>query len=486
MASFDTGYYAVATRDALLGYPSYNTYSLFFYGADNIRATRKLTLNLGLRYAIYTAPTENKNHQANFDIANGNLLIACVATSCTGGIHTQYTNILPRVGLSYSIDPRTVIRSAFGMSTFAEGSGGFIGTLAENQPWINGQQFNSPTIFTAGPTINQGIPAPTPLQSRPGAGSGVFIPTGSQIQWMDPNLRMPRVYQWNLDLQRMIVPNLLFDMAYVGNAGTGLFLSQTFNNPPLDPTSTLTIQERRPYYDVDPDLQGFTARFGGGHSDYHSLQVQLQKQFSNGLSFLAAYTWSKVLATGYTFVNPLDYNIKAVGSQNIPQTFVVSYNYELPVGRGKLVGKNMNAWANAVVGGWTLSGITTFRSGLPFSPVMENSELDNGLGNVPNQIGSGRLADFTDPGDQYGNAGYNNLEGPTFHDWDMAVSKNVKFNSDGARYLQLRAEFYNAFNNVQFGLPSTAVCPGTECGAGTITSLAGTPREIQLAAKFYF
>ena len=495
LASFLTGNVAQASRDAMTGYPAYRTNQLFFFAQDDLRATDKLTLNLGLRYEIYTAATENKNHQANFDLATGDLINACIATSCSGGVKTNYGNFEPRVGFAYSVDPKTVIRSAFGISTFPPGSGGQIGSLAENEPWEQGQQINPNTPFTPGPTLAQGLPALAPLQPRPGSGAGHYIATGSHILWLDPNLHMTKAFQWNLDLQRTLAPNLLLDMAYVGNAVTGLYLNIPGNYPELDPTSPLSVQQRRPYYATNPDLQSFTRRFNGGHSDYHSLQVKLEKRFSNGLYFLGAYTWSKALQRGYDYVDPDHYMQKDVSGQDLTHRFVFSYSYELPIGRGKLVGNDFNQWMNTAIGGWQLQGITTFRTGFPFTPTI-SSFLDNGLGNVPNRVGSGLVSHptidhwfdytaFTQPGDQYGDTGHNILRGPGGKNWDMSLFKNFQFNE--SRYLQFRAEFFNVFNNVQFGNPNAFVCGGT-CGEGTITSLAAgsTPRQIQFALKLYF
>jgi hypothetical protein len=430
------------------------------------------------------------------DLVTGNLLFACIATTCTAGIHTDYSNVEPRVGLAYSPDSKTVIRSAFGVSAYAPGSGGQIGTLADNEPWEEGQQINPATPSTPGPTLDQGLPGLAPLLSRPGAGPGVYIANGGINFWMNPYLRMTKAYQWNLDVERTIVPSLLLDVAYVGNAAVGTFLNIPANFPELDPTSTLSIQQRRPYYATNPDLQEFTKRDNIGHSDYHSLQAKLDKKFSHGLSFLAAYTWSKTLQRGNDFVNPDLYMQKDLSGQDLKERFVLSYSYELPIGRGRLVGKDMNPRLNMVAGGWQIQGITVLRTGLPFTVGLGTSELDNGLGNIPNRNGSGKLSNpsvkewfdwtqFSQPGDQYGNAGYNILRGPGGKNNDMSLFKN--FNFTESRYVQFRAEFFNAFNNVEFGQPNSTYCGGT-CGEGTITSLAGgyNPREMQFALKLYF
>ena len=496
VASFLTGNAVTVSRDSMSGYPHYLTKQFFPFVQDDFRVTPKLTLNLGARYEIYTAAKELHNDQANFDLTTGNLLDACIATTCSGGVKTSYGNAEPRIGFAYSVNPKTVIRGGFGVSAFPPGSGGQLGTLAENEPWEEGQQFNSATPSTPGPTLANGIPGLTPLQLRPGAGPGAYIATGSHIYWLDPNLRQTKAFQWNLDVERALAPNLLLDVAYVGNSVVGIYLNVPGNYAELDPTSKLSIQERRPYYATNPDLQQFGKRLNVGHSDYHSLQAKVDKKFSHGLSFLGAYTWSKNLQRGVDYVNPDHYMQKDVSGQDLKQRFVLSYSYELPIGRGKLLGKDMNRGLNAAVGGWQIQGITVLRTGLPFTVGLGTSELDNGLGNLPNRNGSGKQSNpsvkewfdwtqFSQPGDQYGNSGYNILRGPGGKNNDMSLFKN--FNFTESRYVQFRAEFFNVFNNVEFGQPNASYCGGT-CGEGTITSLASgyNPREMQFALKLYF
>jgi len=279
LASFLTGYEASTTRDAMTDIPSYRTNQLFFFGQDDVRFNDKLTINLGLRYEIFTAPTERHNNQANFDLATGDLLNACVATSCSGGVKTDYSNVEPRVGFAYQLDSKTVIRSAFGVSAFAAGSGGQLGSLANNPPWEQGQSVTPDTVYTPGPKLEDGLPALSDLDTRSGAAAGRYIAVGSGVIWLEPDLKMTKAYQWNMNIQRTLVSNLLLDVAYVGNAITHRFVSHPGNYPELDSTSTLSIQERRPYYATNPNLQAINMRLNEGHNSYHSLQAKLEKRF---------------------------------------------------------------------------------------------------------------------------------------------------------------------------------------------------------------
>ena len=497
MASFLTGYASTASRTAMPGYPSYRTTALAFFGQDDIRLNDKLTVNLGLRYEIYTAPTDAYNRQANFDLTSGDILLACIATSCSGGVKTNYGNWEPRVGLAYSPDRgKTAFRIGGGISAFTPGSGGFIGSLGQNPPFVQGQQLNPPNPYAPGPTLDQGLPALTAMETRPGASPGHIVALGNAVVWLDPNLKQSRVYQWSAGVQRSILPNLLIDASHVGNALTGMYINLPGNIPRPGVDSQLPLGQRRPYYPVDPALDAFTMRFNGGYSHYNSFQLKVEKRLSGGMSFLVAYTVSKNMARGANYTDPFNYMAnKAITGYDQPQYLVVSYSYELPVGKGKRFGANWNRLADAALGGWSVNGITTVHSGLPFTPSLSTSNLDNGQGNMPNRTCTGTVSNPTiqqwfDPTcfptpalNVYGNTGYNVLRGPGFRNWDVSLFKNFRFTEN--RYLQFRSEFFNAFNNVDFANPNASLCGGN-CGEGTITGTANIARQIQFALKLYF
>lgn len=511
LAGFLLGYADFAGRAGLNDFPSNRATQAFFFGQDDFRATRDLTLNLGLRWEYYGPVTDAWGNLSNFNLKTGNIQVACVAISCSGGVQPDYRTWAPRVGFAYSMghNSKTVLRGGFGISYFYPGSGGAdFGTLNDNFPYVQGQGFAPANFFTIAPgdpSLNTGLPALPPLQQRPGAPAGNLIPTGgatagafSSVFYMPSNLGMSDVYQWSLDLQRQISPNLMLSVAYVGDRANYLYLSLPGNYPePGVVTSTgLSLQQARPYYSLDPGLVGFTKRILGGNSIYNSLQVKLEKRTSYGLSFLASYTWEHDLGRGENYVNPDMYMAQEsnIGGEP-PQRFVLSYTYDLPFGQGRHFGGSWNRGVNAAVGGWELSGVATYMSGLPFSPSV-TSTLDNGNGDMPNRVCDGALSNptiqawfntscFTTPGiNQFGNSGFNILYGPGFADWDMALMKN--FHISESKYFQFRAEFYNAFNEVDFGQPSASVC--TACGEGTITGLASgyNPRLVQFGLKLYY
>jgi hypothetical protein len=513
LASFLLGYAETAERQTNVTYPDARTNQLFFYGQDDLRLTPKLTLQMGMRYEIYGAPTDSHNNQSNFDIQNGNILVACVATSCAGGVKTDLSDWAPRLGFAFSPDKgKTAIRGGAGISYFSPGYGGQIGTLNDNFPFVQPQQLaaSNPLVLdpAVDPYLDNGLPPLSPVETRPGAPPGNLVPGGLTpsvnllgVTYVPPDLRMTRVYQWSLDVQRSITPNLVLDTAYLGNAVSHLFIGPAFNYPApgvVTANPTLTLQELRPYYSLDPNMSENTTRGNFGRTHYDALQVKLEKRFSRGLSFLISYTYSHTLSRGSFFNDPEHFLAdQAPAGFDTPQRITFSYMYRLPFGRREQYGSNWNKWTDAALGGWEVSGITLYMTGFPFTPSVA-STLDNGNSNQPNRICNGNLAHKTidyyydwscfvsPPINVFGNSGFGILRGPGQRSWDLSLMKNFPLGTE-ARYLQFRAEFFNLPNNENFGTPNSSQCGGA-CGEGTITSNAtGTnPRQIQFALKLYF
>ncbi|MBV8707453.1 MAG: TonB-dependent receptor [Acidobacteriaceae bacterium] len=499
LASFLLGYYSFAGRNTMTVTPSNRTKNLFFFTQDDYRVSPNLTLNLGLRYEIYTAVRDAHNRISNFDLATGDILLGCIATTCTAGVDTQYGDFAPRLGIAYTPHGgRTTIRAGSGITYFSPGFGaGGIGTLNDNYPWVIGQGITPPNIFTPGPNIVNGLPVPPEPVQRPGAPAGHLIPQGSgSVFWMPRDLKQTRVYQWSLSIQRELARGLTLDTAYVGNSQNYLYVSIPGNVPRIgsDPTGQLTLDQRRPYYAVDPALQTFNMRFQGGKGAYHALQVKLEKRYSVGFSFLAGYTFSKNLNRGISYIDPFNYMVKSLAQDDVTHRLFASWVYELPFGHAKRFGSHTPALVDAVLGGWQIAGIFNYQSGFPFTPGI-TSNLDNGTGNLPNRVCNGSIPNPTidrwfdpscfqqTPVNVIGNSGFNILRGPSFSNWDVSVGKNWRIR-ETVRF-QLRGEFLNAFNQVAFGNPNTQV---DNPGAGQINGVLPNtfPRRIQIGAKLYF
>lgn len=498
LATFLLGNYANATRQTMTVPPDTFFHTLGTYLQDDVRVTPNLTLNLGLRYDIAFAPTDRNDRITNFDPKTGDLLVACEAISCTGGVKTQYNNLGPRMGLAYTFGGgKNTIRLGAGLSIMPPYNGGLINTLSNNYPFVIAQDLRPSNIYTPSLSLSDGFTRPPAVEFRPGAAAGHIIPKGF-FDYIPAEQDLVRSYQWSLSLQRQITQSLMVDATYVGNSQLGLLVFLPQNIPRPGEKAGLPLQQRRPYYSVAPDLATFQTRISAGRGSYHSMQLKAEKRFSAGLSFLTSYTWSKTLqAGGFRFganINPFAYMEKGLADHDAPHRFVVSYVYELPLGKRRRFGNEWPGAVDGLLGGWQVSGVTYYQSGLPFTPSIA-SNLDNGLQNRPNRICAGKIDNPTidrwfdtkcfvaSPFNVFGNAGINILRGPSVRNWDITLSKNFVF-KEGLR-LQFRTDLLNAFNQVNFGNPNSAV---DNPGGGTISGflLGYNPRLIQFGLKFYF
>jgi len=393
-----------------------------FYGQDTYKATSRLTLNYGLRYDLDLPAREAEDRFSEVDptLANpgaGNILGAYTyygkGTGRNGKTRLQdtYTKAFgPRVGFAYSINDKTVLRGGYGIfyEPLKEGSFADFDGLG----FFN---IESLSVGSGAPfQIDNGFPHILPP-------SGPFTPEGqngnSNVILIPRNSGRPAdIQSWNLDVQRQIGKNLQASVAYVGSKGTHLpalnVIPNQVNPAFLSLGSDLTMdssclagatcpnaiaagvslpyagftgplnQALRPfpqYGDFNQEDNSFTPD-RTGNSTYHAMQAQVNKRFAEGLSFLVSYTVSKNITDadssgpgvqGFTGANAwIGQNSydrraeKAVSELDTPQSLVASFFYELPVGRGKPV-LNSGNWANRIVGGWSVSGILSYQSGLP-------------------------------------------------------------------------------------------------------------------------
>jgi hypothetical protein len=340
--------------------------------------------------------------------------------------------------------------------------------------------------------------------------------------------------QWMFDIQYAITTNDLLDVSYVGNHGvkiiTGginydqlptqyLSLGNALLNPVANPfyghiasSGCGLDQPTVPYGQLLLPYPEFCSvsdqQTPAGFSHYNALDVTYTHRFSKGLSILASYTWSKFIddtegsngwaQTGSSFFRD-NYDLaldKSVDGNDIPQSLVVSYIYELPVGKGKPIGSNLRGPVNAIIGGWQVSGITTLKDGFPLSisTTTNNACASFGCSQRPNVTSNPNIQNptiyewfntqaFSQPAAYtFGNAPryMSYLRAPGLAQWDIAIQKWWSFADLGR--LQFRAEMYNAFNRANFYAPDQTY--GTP-GFGTITG-ALTPRDIQMALKLYW
>lgn len=466
------------------------------YIQDIWKVTPKLTLSYGVRYDLFTPQTEVHNRQSNIDPITGKLVLPGQGGSYPGLstdalTTTNKLNFAPRVGLAYRMREKTAIRSSYGVFYMPESQAGQQLTL--NPPFVGGTNFvNTSVPQQINRTLDQGLPPSSgliPINAPSGSLNGTF-----------PQRHTAYTQQWSLSLQHELASSFLLELNYVGNLS--LHLQDQFNlNQPF--LGTGNVQARRPFYGVDPNLTDFTYVEQRGVGNYHGLQINLKKRYSNGLSFLTNYTWSKAIEnpgsnygnTGHQNARDLDAD-RGLAGVDVRHRWVASVLYELPFGRGKHFGTDANGIVNALVGGWQLNAVGTIQSGLPYT-------VSGGAGR-PDRICNGQTppgghsvtewfdvscfvlpATVPDPvhGGVYipfGNAGANILTGPGIVNFDLSAFKT--FAVTESKRVEFRSEWFNAANHTQFLNPSNTINTGT---TGHILN-ARPSRQIQMALKFIF
>ncbi len=407
-------------------------------------------------------------------------------------------NWAPRFGFAYAWQPKTVFRGGYGISYYPDKFGATGGTLNNNYPFITVQQV-SPDRFTINPALNiaNGIAVP----ARPDL-SVPSVPLVGQATYFDPNYRIAYIQFWNFTIQRQISKDTVLETAYVGTKGTHLFGNNHVNLNQPDPGPG-AIDPRRPFYALAPLAANIPLRDSSESSIYHSLQAKFQKRMTSGFWLLSSYTYSKSIDDNATSFDTHDWAgvVRGPSATDFTHSWTTSALYELPVGKGHMFLSSMHPVAQAIIGGWQLNGIYSFRTGLPSSASLStglvSSTVNTGGASRPDQIASSELpkdqrtiyhyfntAAFVAPPTnsyRYGNAGRDTIRGPSFSSLDASMFKNFRF---AERYnLQFRGEFFNLPNHPNYAQPNTQV---GNAAIGTITTLAGNMRQTQLGLKLLF
>jgi hypothetical protein len=408
---------------------------------------------------------------------------------------------------------RWVIRSGYGIF-YAFPDANLLNN-SENVVPFNGTQTVTNTRPPAAPQLTfadffQGQPIVTP-NPNPGQPCSFGLALAScstpNITSAPANLRSTYSQQWNFSVQRELAKGVTLDVAYVGNR-TNRVEQTILRNDPVPGVGA--IQSRRPY------LQWGTINSGewGGSEHYHALQAKFQAREWHGASFLASYAYSRCIDNGSgeqgtltalwiaTNTGVCDFDLK--------HNLGLSYNYGLPFGKGKTALSNLPGWADAVVGGWNVGGITTVQSGLPFTPTISADTANTGVGSQrPQVIGTPVMVKdplcwfyisansscaVLAPGTQnafavpaantYGNGGRNLLRGDNLIQFDLSARKRFQFTE--ARALEFRAEFFNLFNHPTFARPTGTGTNVNVAAGGQIASTLNAARTIELALKIFF
>lgn len=485
LAYTQTGFYVAYNRNQI-----YN-----FFVQDDYRVLPNLTLNLGLRYEYGTPNYEKYNRLANYDLDTGAMVLATDADAINKYlVHPDPLNFAPRLGLAWTARPRIVIRSGYGwfyQHTFRQGRENL---LTENPPFLQN------LTATQGP----GTPNPITLDSGPPPNFfATALPTEISVRGNDPNLKNAYIQQWNFTVQYAFAKNWLFEVGYVGNKGTHLSRFWNANQPDV-PGTAATLAARRP----NPAVGDVEYMDSGGNSFYNALQTRLEKRFSNGMTLLHSFTYSRGLDNAGAWNDPNPgaslypqdaYNYgdeKALAENIIKFNSVASWVYELPFGRGQKMLTSAPPAVNAILGNWQVDGIWTWRTGLPFtisSPACaacqmggDRQERANVVPGVSPSVSNPGPAEWFNPAafalqtTPYGTVGRDTVWGPGLQEWDIGAAK--RFAVSEQRYFQFRGELFNAFNQVNFEPPIATV---GSAGFGTITA-ARPGRNVQFGLKFYW
>lgn len=483
------------------------------YVQDDFKVSKKLTLNMGLRYEFVTNVTEKYNALANFNLATGELDIVKGRTdplppnfypeipvnrdASRTLVPNRKLDFAPRFGFAYNIAPHTVIRSGYGLFYASYEAGPLsIPNPGNLPPFFEQTNYNPISVTQLNPVGSQlSLGFPSDALSNPSAPS---------LFSLAPNFKNPNVQQWNFSIQRELGWNSIFEVSYAGSKGTRLYEFRNANQstPTSDPNSD--INSRRPYPFIPTD---FPVWCSCGSSTYHSLQAKVEKRFSQGISFLGAYTFSKNIdeqsnaslgfVGGGGFRDPrYPSEEKALSDFNVADRFVFSMSYELPFGKGRMFGSSANGFTNAVIGGWELQTVTSTQTGTPRT-VTANIGVSNSDGeDRPDRVaGVSLVPTIQDPNNwinplafttaiagTYGNSGRNIVTTSGVASVDLSAFKDFALR-ERAKF-QFRAEAFNLANHPNFRSDSL----NTSWGSSSFGeySAARPSRQLQMALKLIF
>jgi hypothetical protein len=444
------------------------------YFQDDWRVTRKLTLNLGLRYDYYQPG----------NCAHCNLFDPVTNTNHPGTYNKQLNDFAPRIGFAYSVVPNTVIRGGYGIyySPLLQQGLAF---LLLNPPNYN--------LVVTGFGVNN----PTPIANTfDNVGSSALAPFT-----VAKNIHAARVHQWNFAMQRSFGHDWTATLAYLGNKATDMQTRINANQatPDVDPSNPTPIASRRP----NPLIGDVNEVASLAYGNFNALQAQLSKRYANGASLETSYVWSKALdvasddSLGLRFRDQayLDYG---PANFNRKHVFKLSGVYQLPFGPGKRLLQTDN-WVNRqIIGGWQVSSIFVAQSGTPFLVAADDLSNTGGFhatysdqvpGCDPNHVAHRSYSQwfdtscFVQPGfGRLGDSRRNLLVGPSYSNLDLSLSKRFGITEGAA--LQFRADLFSALNHTQAYIPEYAQRVNTP-SYGQVLTFSGQ-RRIQLALKATF
>ena len=535
-----SGFSNITTADVASGIPD---------GADRItdagiflqddwKVNSRLNVNIGVRWDYLGWPVDKYGRRGNFDYrmyqappANGSTSSGFVQTanalnplpglpkvSPTLLEHAPDKNFAPRIGISYRISDKLVVRGGYGI---------FYDRLSNQLGLLTSQSAPNylRTSLTGASNIASTLQSPfpnLPQQSQYPVLPVLFAPPYTNdhpalgLNSVDPNLRTPYLHQWGANFQYEVIRNLLLEVGYAGSKGVALpdrrAINQALLASPTNSINGITTNDpsntalRVPYVGFSPS--GLLAEETAADSRYNSFQTTLTRRYAKGLRFLVSYTFSKSIDDGsggstsiFSEVTGDESNpssSKGISDFDRTHRVVANFGYEIPPFGFRF---NNSSFGKRLFGGWEISGVAVVQSGTPFSIT------DSGGGALYGTAGSranwapgatqataelsgsteSRLnayfntAAFTRAGLYFGNVGRNTMRGPSQRNIDFSVSKRIPVTDRVAA--EFRSEFFNVLNMVNFASPSAAI---SSSGFGVIKATEGNPRVIQFALKLLF
>jgi hypothetical protein len=490
---------------------NYRQHDYFLYLQDDFRVNSKLSLNLGVRWEFATPRWDRDNVLSNYDPVTNKMI-----TAKSGGISDRalvdpdYLNWAPRLGLAYTINPKTVFRGGYGISYVHINRLGSADLLG-----INGPQVNIATI-------NQSIPAggavpasflTTTKAFPPGLASPAgFNPVNANVAYIPRDTRWPYVQTWFASLQRELAKSWVVELGYTGSHSLRVPILADYNAAlPNAPGASLGTQARRP----NQAFGAITWVDPAGQSSYNGLSARVEHRFAAGFYLLNSFTYAKALGnTEQALENNVNVqnirdlkNERGRSSYDVTLMNVTSVVYRVPFGKGRKWGSNWNPVLDAIAGGWEVNTVHTANSGLPLNVTYTPTSALDATGRLaeyrgvaaqrPNLVGNATRPSGAPMIDQYwdktafamptasapfGNLGRNAFQGPCFWQWDAAVNKRFALPWREGMGIQFRSEFFNLLNHTNYGPPTADI---TSAAFGTIRS-AFPGRQIQFALKFMF
>ncbi len=483
----------------------FRSWNFGFFGEDQITLQPNLKLTLGLRYELPTWPVEVDNRISTFRAGQQSTVrpdapVGLVYPGDSGipraTIENDRTNFAPRIGIAW--DP-----TSKGKMSVRAGYGIFYDSI----PWHNVYQLQIAPPFS----FFQFLFLP-PSFANPSQGNAPFqpglleipfsqIPTPFQYNIFNPDAVTPYAQQWNLTLENEFLPTWTGTASYVGTTGVHLPSTLDINEAAVVPGAGFdSVNSRRPFA---PNFASILAQSTAWNSNYNALQLNLNKRPQHGLSFLAAYTWSKAIdtiSTPQAFRNTKGQQTMPMSSFNIGldrgpaafdvrHRFVFSYLYEFPrySGEGAL---------EKVLSGWALNGIVSLQGGLPFTvldptdPTVDGNTNDRAdlIGNpegpetVEEWFNTAAFQRVPTGAGRHGTSGRNNLRGPGLSNWDFSIVKRT--NLTERTKLEFRTEFFNFLNHPNFRVPVSDI---TSPNFGSIVeTVPGNERQVQFVLRLDF